>query len=65
MNVRARFFDFNIFELFLSGDTHYEAYMHKKWFLCTNLKQLKISLPIGNRYNYYSMVTNRNNRKQM
>ena len=27
-----------------------------------NLNKLKISLPIGNRYNYYSMVNNPNNR---
>ena len=28
-------------------------------------KTIEISLPIGNRYNYYSMVKNRNNRKKM
>ena len=54
---------FTIFEFFLSGDTHYEAYMHKKMVFMYNLNKLKISLPIGNRYNYYSMVKNRNNRK--
>ena len=35
------FFDFTIFEFFLSGDTHYEAYMHKKMVFMYNFKQLK------------------------
>ena len=62
MNVRARFFDFQFLNLFCQAIHITWHIMHKKWFLCTILKQLKISLPIGNRYNYYSMVKNRNNR---
>ena len=38
--------------------------MLKKMVFIYNLNKLKISLPIGIRYNYYSMVKNRNNRNK-
>ena len=41
MNVRARFFDFSIFEFFLSGDTHYEADMHKKMVFMYKFKTIE------------------------
>ncbi len=65
MLVRAMFFDFTIFDFFLSGATHYEAYYALKNGFYVQFEYIEISLPIGNRYNYYRMVTNRNNRNKM